>query len=235
MPGDTRIQKSVNRARPTIFLKLILYLLACALVVSRPASADDQSRAAQQFINDGINHILSILKDQGSSQQSKLNQLRSAFRSYFDHVFIGPYAAGNHFRAASPAEQKAYLQAVEEYVVTTYGGRLLSYSSQIELQLKASDIFAITGATRFGADYMVVHSHIKRTVARAITIDWHIRSAKGKFKVIDVTLNGISPIQVYRSEFASVIRRRNLGLAGLTAEIQAKNAANRDGASIGRQ
>ena len=207
-------------------LKLAILALALAIPTAAQSAPDDESRA-RLFINDGINHIIAILKDQKSNRPAKLQQLRLAFRSYFDHLYIGRYAAGEHFKAASPKDQYAYLRAVEDYVITTYGGRLLSYSHQIDLQLKASDLFAITHGTRFSATYVVIHSRVKRTVAQALAIDWHVRTVKGQFKVVDVTLNGVSPIQVYRSEFASVINRRSMGLAGLTAEIEAKNEANR--------
>jgi phospholipid transport system substrate-binding protein len=214
--------------------KFAAFAVALAVSIAGPAAADNEPQA-RKFIDDGINHILTILKDQKSGRPAKLDQLRAAFRSYFDHPYIARYAAGEHFRAASAKDQQAYLRAVEDYVITTYGGRLLSYAGQIDLQLKASDLFAITHGTRFGPNYVVIHSNIKRTVAKALTIDWHVRSVKGQLKVIDVTLNGVSPIQVYRSEFVSVINRRNIGLAGLTAEIEAKNEANRATSSVDRR
>lgn len=215
-------------------IMFVAVAMALALLAPGRVAADEQSQA-RRFVEDGINHIITILKDRRTSQSAKLEQLRAAFRSYFDHVYIGRYAAGHYFRAASGNERDAYLRAAEDYVITTYGGRLLSYTRQIDLQLKASDLFAITHGTDLGANYVVVHSRIKRTVAQALAIDWHLRLVKGKYKVIDVTLNGVSPIQVYRSEFASVIRRRGIGLPGLTAEIEAKNAANRTTTAVERR
>lgn len=218
-------------------LKLLNFAVAVmvfAMLVPGRGFADERLQA-HKFVEDGINHIITILKDRRASRYAKLDQLRAAFRSYFDHSYIGRYAAGEYFRAASAHDRDAYLRAAEDYVITTYGGRLLSYTHQIDLQLKASDLFVITPGSKLASNHVVVHSQIKRTAAQALVIDWHLRIVKGSYKVIDVTLNGISPIQVYRSEFGSVIRRRGIGLPGLTAEIEAKNAANRAASSSERR
>ncbi len=207
-------------------LNFAVVAMALAMLTPGRVAADEQSQA-RKFVEDGINHIITILKDRRASRSAKFDQMRAAFRAYFDNVYIGRYAAGDYFRAASREERDAYLRAAEDYVITTYGGRLLSFERQIDLELKASDLFAITHGSKLAANYIVVHSRIKRTVAQALMIDWHLRSVKGKYKVIDITLNGVSPIQVYRSEFGSVIRRRGIGLPGLTAEIEAKNASIR--------
>jgi phospholipid transport system substrate-binding protein len=197
---------------------LLLPLVSAVLLATAvsPATADSGDLRARAFVRNGINRILEILKNRQDGPDEKLGKLRSAFRIYFDHQTIGGFAAGSYFKNAGAAERAHYLKALEDYVVTVYGRRMIHYSRQMDLRLKARDLIKITGTTRDGKHDVIVHSHINRRYLEPVTIDWRLRHRGNKLQIVDIIVLGISQALIYRSEFRSVIAKNGNGLKGLT-------------------
>jgi len=143
---------------------------------------------------------------------------------HFDHRTIGQFAAGRYFKAATPGQRGRYMTALEDFVVNSYGQRMLKYSEQIDKRLKATDLFKITGTSPVGRRDIFVHSHINRALLKPVQISWRLRRGRSGFRIVDVTILGISQIVLYRSDFTSEIRRRGRGLSGLTELLVAKTA-----------
>lgn len=220
---------AVVRTRPATrprFTAIALSLLLIAPAVTTNAAGTEAGDiTAQSFVRDGINRILDILKKRKETRQNKLEELRQEFRKHFDHRSIGGFAAGRHFRLASRAARQRYLEALEDYVVTVYGRRMIHYSTQMDLKLKADDLIRITGSTNLGKRDVLVHSHINRKLLEPVTINWRLRRRSNGYRIIDIMVLGISQAQLYRSEFTSVIRRRGNGLEGLTEALISKRVA----------
>ena len=224
-PAHDRVRRTERPARagwvrlPAVTLALLL------LAPGISAGAGKGEAAAETFIRDGINRILTILKQRQVSGDVKLERLRNEFRKNFDHRLIGGFAAGRHFRVASADARQRYLGALENYVVTVYGRRMIHYSTQMDLKLKADDLIKITGASKVGRRDVIVHSHINRRLLEPVTINWRLRRRSAGYRIIDIIVVGISQAQLYRSEFTSVIRRRGKGLEGLTEALISKRVA----------
>ena len=215
--------------RSSIVVMTGIALVSVGLGPAGPAPAETAS--AKAFIRDGIDRVLNILKKRDLDRTRKLVALRRAFKRYFDHEFIARYAAGRYFRGASPVDKRLYVKTLEDFLVHAYGSRMLVYSDEIDLKLKATDIFAITRVTEPRPRYFIVHTHINRRIAEVVRINWHVRRTAGTYKVVDVVVMGISQARRYRSDFAAVIQRRKRGLPGLTSALRAKvDAYRRDAA-----
>jgi len=187
-----------------------------------PAQAETVETRAQFFVRDGIDQVLAVLKDRSTSKPQKLARLRAIFRGHFDHRTIGQFAAGRYFKRATPVERRRYMTALENFVVNSYGRRMLKYSEQIDKRLKATDLFKITGTSPVGRRDIFVHSHINRLLLKPVRISWRLRRRQSGFRIVDVAILGISQILLYRSDFTSEIRRRGRGLPGLTEVLIAK-------------
>lgn len=192
------------------------------LTVSAPAGAQSVETRAQAFVRDGIDKVLAVLKDRRSSKPKKLAELRVIFKGHFDHQTIGRFAAGPYFKRATPNEQRQYMTALENFVVNSYGRRMLKYSAQIDKSLKATDLFKITGTSPIGRRDIFVHSHINRRLLKPVRISWRLRRKRSRFMIVDVAILGFSQIVLYRDDFTSEIRRRGRGLPGLTEVLIAK-------------
>ncbi|HUT50514.1 MAG TPA: ABC transporter substrate-binding protein [Alphaproteobacteria bacterium] len=192
------------------------------LAASAPAHSQSVETRAQAFVRDGIDKVLAVLKDRRSSKPKKLAELRAIFKGHFDHQTIGRFAAGRYFERATPVERRQYMTALENFVVNSYGRRMLKYSKQIDKRLKATDLFKITGTSPVGRRDIFVHSHINRRLLKPVRISWRLRRKKSRFMIVDVAILGFSQIVLYRDDFTSEIRRRGRGLPGLTKVLIAK-------------
>jgi phospholipid transport system substrate-binding protein len=57
-------------------------------------------------------------------------------------------------------------------------------------------------------------------------VNWRVRLRDGKYKVIDVMVEGISMGQTQRSEFSSVIRKNGGKVKGLLVELRKRLNGN---------
>ena len=212
---------------PVYRLQAVIRQAAAALIVAvlataSAAHAQSVDIRAQAFVRDGIDQVLEVLKDRRTSKSEKLVRLRAIFRGHFDHQTIGRFAAGQYYKRATPVQRRRYMKALEDFVVSSYGRRMLKYSEQIDKRLKATDLFKITGTSSAGGHDIFVHSHINRLLLKPVRISWRLRRSRSQFRIVDVAILGISQILLYRSDFTSEIRRRGRGLPGLTEVLIAK-------------
>ncbi|MDH3232953.1 MAG: ABC transporter substrate-binding protein [Alphaproteobacteria bacterium] len=213
MPPAARIGGAIRTAAAAALL---------ILAASAPAGAQSVETRAQAFVRDGIDKVLAVLKNRQSSKIKKLAELRAIFKGHFDHQTIGRFAAGPYFKRATPDQQRRYMTALENFVVNSYGRRMLKYSEQIDKRLKATDLFKITGTSPIGRRDIFVHSHINRRLLKPVRISWRLRRKQSRFMIVDVAILGFSQIVLYRDDFTSEIRRRGRGLPGLTEVLIAK-------------
>ena len=82
------------------------------------------------------------------------------------------------------------------------------------------DSFTVTGARQASEKDVVVSTRLVRPSGMEIAADWRVRVFDGKFRIIDVMVEGISMAVTQRSEFAAVVRRD--GIEGLLAILRAR-------------
>ena len=181
---------------------------------------------AKQFIMNGIARTIELLKDQHLPRAEIAKRLRRELRTGFDVPTIAGYALGPLRRQINKEQKRRYLHEFEELIVLTYTNRVFNVRPRIKSI--SPDIIKVTGVRPVGSDQLLVRSQVNRSGAKWVKIDWRLREHDGRLFIIDIIIIGISQAQVYRSEFASVIRRNGGGIEGLIAALKRKNAALRD-------
>jgi phospholipid transport system substrate-binding protein len=88
-----------------------------------------------------------------------------------------------------------------EYVLKTYSVRLGRY---------AGATMTILSERPAGAKDVVVSTRIVRPSGAPIATEWRVRTTGGRYRVIDIMVEGVSMVVTQRSEFAAVIRRYRL-------------------------
>ncbi|MFP6744233.1 MAG: ABC transporter substrate-binding protein, partial [Alphaproteobacteria bacterium] len=135
--------------------------------------------------------------------------IRDLLNQGFDLVFMGRFALGSYWRAASPAQQTAYLNLFGEYLVQTYAARLGSHSS---------GTMTVTGARQAGDKDVVVRTQAGTAGGHAVVAEWRVRSGANGYRIIDISIEGISLVMTHRAEFAAVVQRH--GIDGLLASLR---------------
>ncbi len=132
----------------------------------------------------------------------------------FDFNQISRLALGNHWKDASAAEKEAFINEFRELLVRTYATALLSYSGQ---EIEYPPINAGANVKK-----VKVKTRVKNSGSSAVPIDYSLYLSKEDWKVYDITIDGVSLVSTYRSNFDSQIRRNKL--AGLISDLKERNA-----------
>jgi phospholipid transport system substrate-binding protein len=208
------------KARHPAFLVLALGLV-CAVPAFHPAFADDAGTAADavvghdaaiklpagKFVQDLGERAIGIIADKSNSSDQRTNKFRQILRDSFDLRTIGRFVIGRSWNAATPDQQKEYMELFDELVVKTYGSRMALYTGEG---------FSVSGVRPESEKDTIVTSQITHPDGSEPTeVDWRIRNRDGKLGVIDVMVEGVSLSVTQRQEYASVIQRNGGQIDGL--------------------
>ncbi len=116
---------------------------------------------------------------------------------------------------ATAAEKKDFTQAFTQLVIRTYASPLSEYSGETVtfLPLKGS----------LDSRFIRVSSIISRPSGQRIPLSYNLVSKNGEWKIYDLSVEGVSLLQSFRSQFGQVLQ--NSTMHDLIAQMQQKKAA----------
>ena len=106
------------------------------------------------------------------------------------------------------------MDAFAVFVVQTYSQRL----GGVEM-----NAIRILDTNPVGERDVVVRSRVDRNGADAVRADWRLTNRSGDYRILDLSVEGVSMALMLRQEFASVIRTKG-GLDGLIAALRERTA-----------
>jgi phospholipid transport system substrate-binding protein len=187
-----------------------------AIVLSAAVRAAD-STDPQALVRGTADRVLAEVKARKDSLQRDSSGIYQLVQQYvvphFDFPRMTQSAMGRHWRAASAEQRSALIREFQEMLVRTYAVALLNYSGQqieyLPLRTSASD------------DDVVVQTKVADAGAPPIPIDYRLSRSVGRWKVYDVTIDGVSLVSNYRSMFAEQVQRN--GVDGLIQQLSDRN------------
>lgn len=189
--------------------------VAAALFVAQPASASAQG-SSSQFIERLGRDAITVLANDGLSQEARLAEFRRLLREGFALEAIGRFVLGRHWTQASPEKRQEFLQAFEDFIVNSYAARLSQYSGET---------FRIVDERADGERGHAVTTQILRPNAPPIMVQWRVREAEQGPKIVDIVIEGVSLALTQRSEFAAVIQQNGGRLDPLIEQLRVKAKA----------
>ncbi len=132
----------------------------------------------------------------------------------FDFNQISRLVLGKHWKQATKAQKNTFIKEFRELLVRTYATALLLYSGQ---EINYPPLEAKPDAKR-----VKVRTKVQDKGAGAVPIDYSLYLRKNSWKVYDVTIDGVSLVSTYRSNFNSQIKRHKL--SGLISNIKQRNS-----------
>jgi ABC-type transporter MlaC component len=199
-------------------IALSLVVVLCA---GGPTRAELDAAKATAFILDGVVRTNELLKAHNLPREEMAARLRRELHHGFDVPAIAAYVLGPAHVRLTDDQRRAYVREFEDFIVHTLTDRVRIAGPRVS---DIRDAVKVVRASPIGRDRMLVHSKINRTGASWVTIDWLLRERNGKISILDIVVLGISQAEVYRQEFASVMRREG-GVDGLIAALRQKNLA----------
>jgi phospholipid transport system substrate-binding protein len=121
---------------------------------------------------------------------------------------------GRYWRTATPAQRSQFEKEFSYLVTTTYASALSSYNNdKVTFQPIRGDF-----STR---QTLQVSSVIVRTNGQRIPITYDVSRGANQWKVYDFSIEHVSMVQSYRSQFADVLAQG--GMPALLARLQHHN------------
>lgn len=144
------------------------------------------------------------------SQPAVINQLISrTVLPHFDIEGIARSTVGHHAKEATPAEWAQFKKLVIGLVMKNYAAPLASFDDD---EVK---FFPIRGFSPSHTQ-VEVKSLIIRKNGQKIPVTYRLTNARGGWKVSDFSVEGISMVQSYRSQFMPVLSEKGFkGLLGV--------------------
>ena len=179
---------------------------------SGPIHADEFSDGAKKFITAlAAKAEVSLLSDKITPIEDQ-KRFRELMLDSFDLNGVGKWVIGRYWRRTSKAERVRYLSLFEKFIIATYSKRFRGYT-KAKLQ--------VNGSTESN-NSALVESQINRNNSKPIKIIWRVKLSNGKYKIIDIIIEGVSWVQTQRSEFVSVIRNSGGKVSGLIKALNKK-------------
>lgn len=192
-------------------------LLAVSLLSGLPAAgslantraARDAGTFVAQLAQDAINKLGT--PDLGEEQ--RIERVRALFAEGFDIPLIARFVLGRYWRMATDAERTEYLNLFRELVVQTYARRFHEF---VSARLR------VLSVSRPNEDNdVVVAVELQVQGKPPVRMDTRVRQGAG-YKIVDISIEGISMALTQRDEFASVIQRGGGRVDALLASMREK-------------
>ena len=130
-------------------------------------------------------------------------------------------AVGRSWREATPEQRKQLVHEFRSMLVRTYSNALEGYQGQ-EMKVLPSRV-------KPGETEATVRNQFTRAGGKPVPIDYQMRKTDGGWKIYDISVEGISLVLTYRSEFDQVVRQQ--GIDGLIKRLGQKNEPPKVGKS----
>lgn len=206
------------RRRDLMKSALTLCLLAAAVVVLPARGEALDTKQAANFLATLQERAASRLGDASLSEQEKEDHFRKLFNENFDVPTIGRFVIGRYWRAASPEEQKAFLDVFEDAMVQRFLPLLAENSTE------RFQIGTVTPDSR-NENMALIDSRIDRSEGEPYKVRWRVRETDGDFKILDIVAEGVSMAITLRSEYGTVLKNNGGKLPPLTDALREKVAA----------
>jgi phospholipid transport system substrate-binding protein len=195
-------------------MKIFLALAAFLLITPALAQGDNPEALVKKMTDD----VMSAIKtDKQLAAGDKQKALKLAEEKILPHVDFGEatrLAVGRAWNEASPEQRKRLVSEFRNMLVRTYSNAISAYEGQtmkvLPVRMKPGD----TEAT--------VRNQFVRGGGKPVAVDYQMRKAEDGWKIYDISVEGVSLVLTYRSEFDAIVKQQ--GIDGLIKRLAERNS-----------
>ena len=174
----------------------VLAIMALALGLAQPAVAATPTETLKAYSD----VVLKILEDPALRSPQRKNERRAAVRKVAEEIFdlseTAKRALGPHWNQRTPAEREEFTQLFAELLEGTYIARIDEYGGER---------IRYTGE-KIEGDLATVQSRVLTKKGSEAPVEARLLRRGDKWLVYDVTIEGVSLINNYRTQFDRIIR-----------------------------
>jgi phospholipid transport system substrate-binding protein len=186
--------------------------LACAGTLPPPAWATESPRAV---VDATTSAIIAVLADKNVPTDEKRRRVEEIVYARVDFDTLSRLVLARNWKQLSEKQRGEFEREFKQNLSATYGRNVESYQNE--------RIMIIDDRQETGADW-TVRTKIMRGGPNDISIDYRLRQTEDSWKIIDVTIERVSLVSNYRSQFQEIMA--NGGIDRLLKLLREKTRAS---------
>ena len=176
-------------------------LTALALALALAAAPRAWAGEPAEQLSARIDQVLRILEDPALKPAERAEERRAAIRrvahDIFDFEELARRSLGRHWQARTPEERDEFVRLLGHLLERAYLGKLELYNGERIVLLGDS----------VDGDLATVRTRVVTRQGTEIPVDYRMLRRGDGWRAYDVTIEGVSLVANYRSQFDKIIRR----------------------------
>jgi phospholipid transport system substrate-binding protein len=201
--GSKRTLKKRRRRRndfQEVDMKKALLGFLLTLLLIFPTFA--YSAAPSETLKEHINKVLEVLRDPAlkgePGRKVKKEKICSISEEVFDFTELSKRTLGQNWKRLNPDQQEEFIKLFKSLLETVYADKITSYTDE-KVTLK--------GEITLSEKAVEVPTTIV-TKTSEIPINYRLIEEKGRWKVYDVVIEGVSLVNNYRTQFREILAKK---------------------------
>ncbi|MEQ8288742.1 MAG: ABC transporter substrate-binding protein [Gammaproteobacteria bacterium] len=191
------------------------FFILCVVLAGFHSPA--MAMAPDEVVKETANGVLDRIKQEREILQANPEKLYALIDQLvipnFDFISMSKWVLGNNWKSASDAQRTEFVEQFKTLLVNTYAKALLEYSDQ-EIKFYPTE-------TTDRPNLAVVRTELTGG-AQPFPVAYRMYQKNDRWKVVDVTVDGVSLVSTYRGSFATQIKKE--GFDSLLKQLADKNA-----------
>lgn len=168
--------------------------------------------SAANVIQSMADEAITELTDQSLAEDVRRKKFVALMDRYFAMDVVSRFVLGRYWRSISKDEIDEFAVLLQNYLALNYANQFKEFNGEQ---------FVVGNETQKNKDTFV-NSQFVRPDGPPVNIVWRMRVFDDSYKVIDVSIEGLSMGITQRDEFTSVIQQNNDDVSALTSALKAK-------------
>ena len=203
-------------------IAIVKYSLACAMAFwmvwgdnARTFAGDAPTGDAAHLVTELHDSLIAIMKNGDTlGYQGRYQAIAPVIDKTHDIDTIARLVVGRHWKELTETQQSAFVQTFRNLSIATYAGRFKAYGGER---------FAILSEKPLSrGNRTLVASHLVKTDGERITFHYIVRQIQHQWKILNISVNGVSDLALKRAEYGAVLKKDGLPILmqRLQAQIQ---------------
>jgi phospholipid transport system substrate-binding protein len=195
--------------------KLLAFIGALAVAFSVRAQGQDlgPDQLVQKITDDVLAAVKSDKQLAAGDKQKAIKLAEEKVLPYIDFEQATRLAVGRPWNQATPEQKKRLVSEFRNMLVRTYANAIQGYQGQT--------LKVLPSRGKQDPEDTTVRTQFIRAGGQPLPIDFAMRKTGEGWKVYDITVEGVSLVMTYRSEFDAVVKQQ--GIDGLIKRLASKN------------
>lgn len=194
-------------------MKRLFFILFFFFMTPALAQELGPEELVKKVTDDVMNAIKTDKELAAGDKQKALKLAEEKILPHIDFEEATRLAVGRAWRQATPEQRKKLVDEFRSMLVRTYSNAIEAYQGQ--------SMKVLPSRFKPGETDVTVRNQYTRAGGKPVQIDYQMRKTPAGWKIYDITVEGISLVLTYRSEFDAVVKQE--GIDGLIKRLGQKN------------